>query len=86
MITGAELQTRQITTVADALRQVPGLTVARSGGPGALTAIFPRGGESDYTLVFLDGIQLNAFGGGLDALDSALSIYPAERPLNACER
>ncbi len=67
VITGAELQTRQITTVADALRQVPGLTVARSGGPGALTAIFPRGGESDYTLVFLDGIQLNAFGGGLDA-------------------
>ena len=34
--------------------------------PGSLTAIFPRGGESDYTLVFVDGIQLNAFGGGFD--------------------
>ncbi len=66
IITGAELQARQVTTVADALRQVPGLTVARSGGPGALTALFPRGGESDYTLVVLDGIQLNAFGGGFD--------------------
>lgn len=66
IITGAELEARQVTTVADALRQVPGLTIARSGGPGALTAIFPRGGESDYTLVFLDGIQLNAFGGGFD--------------------
>ncbi len=66
VITGAELQARQVTTVADALRQVPGLTIARSGGPGALTAMFPRGGESDYTLVFLDGIQLNVFGGGLD--------------------
>ncbi len=66
IITGAELQSRQVTTVADALRQVPGLTIARSGGPGALTAVFPRGGESDYTLVFLDGIQLNAFGGGFD--------------------
>ena len=41
----------QMTTVAEALRQVPGLTVAQSGGPGSLTAIFPRGGESDYTLV-----------------------------------
>jgi outer membrane cobalamin receptor len=66
VITGAELQARQVTTVADALRQVPGLTIARSGGPGALTAMFPRGGESDYTLVFLDGIQLNGFGGGID--------------------
>ncbi|HMF61782.1 MAG TPA: TonB-dependent receptor plug domain-containing protein, partial [Vicinamibacterales bacterium] len=66
VITGAELQARQVTTVADALRQVPGLTIARSGGLGALTALFPRGGESDYTLVFLDGIQLNAFGGGFD--------------------
>jgi outer membrane cobalamin receptor len=66
VITGAELRERQVTTVADALRQVPGLTVARSGSMGALTSIFPRGGESDYNLVYLDGIQLNAFGGGFD--------------------
>src|SRR5206468_3078793 len=30
------------------------------------TSIFPRGGESDYTLVYVDGIQVNAFGGGFD--------------------
>jgi outer membrane cobalamin receptor len=66
VITGTELQARQVTTVTEALRQVPGLTVAQSGSAGTLTAIFPRGGESDYTLVFLDGIQLNAFGGGFD--------------------
>jgi outer membrane cobalamin receptor len=66
VITGSELQARQIVTVADALRDVPGLTVARSGGLGALTAVFPRGGESDYTLVFVDGIQVNTFGGSFD--------------------
>ena len=66
VITGSELQAKQIATVADALRDVPGLTVARSGGPGTLTTVFPRGGESDYTLVFIDGIQVNAFGGGFD--------------------
>ncbi|MEP6917199.1 MAG: TonB-dependent receptor, partial [Acidobacteriota bacterium] len=66
VITGSELQSRQIATVADALRDVPGLTVARSGALGTLTAVFPRGGESDYTLVFVDGIQVNAFGGGFD--------------------
>lgn len=66
VVTGAELQSRQVATVADALRQVPGLAVTRSGSAGALTTVFPRGGESDYTLVFLDGIQMNAFGGGFD--------------------
>ena len=66
VITGTELHDRQLTTVADALRQVPGLAVARAGGAGALTSVFPRGGESDYTLVYIDGIELNSFGGGFD--------------------
>jgi outer membrane cobalamin receptor len=66
IITGAELRDRQIATVADALGQVPGLTIARSGSAGALTSVFPRGGESDYTLVYIDGVQVNAFGGGFD--------------------
>ena len=42
------------------------MTVARSGGRGALTSVFPRGGESDYTLVLVDGVRANAFGGGFD--------------------
>jgi outer membrane cobalamin receptor len=68
-----ELETLQIATAADALRLVPGFAIAASGGPGALTSIFPRGGESDYTLVLVDGIPQNAFGGGFDAahLDTA---------------
>jgi len=28
--------------------------------------VFPRGGESDYTLVLVDGMRVNAFGGGFD--------------------
>jgi outer membrane cobalamin receptor len=66
VITGDELRARQHETVADALRFVPGLTVASSGGRGALTAVYPRGGESDFTLVFVDGVQANVFGGGFD--------------------
>ena len=66
VITGTELRDRQVTAVADALRQVPGVTVARSGSAGALTSVFPRGGESDYTLVYVDGVQVNGFGGGFD--------------------
>jgi outer membrane cobalamin receptor len=66
VITGAELAERQIHTAADALKSVPGMTVVRYGGPGALTSVFPRGGESDYTLVLVDGVPANTFGGDFD--------------------
>jgi len=66
IITGDELRARQLSTVAEALHDVPGLAENQSGGRGALTSVFPRGGESDYTLVYLDDVQLNAFGGAMD--------------------
>jgi outer membrane cobalamin receptor len=66
VISGRELDSRQITSLGDALSTVPGFTVARNGGPGTLTSLFPRGGESDFTLVLVDGIRANSFGGGLD--------------------
>ena len=62
-----ELLARQMDTVTDVLRLVPGFGVAASGGAGALRSVFPRGGESDYTLVLVDGLALNTFGGGFDA-------------------
>lgn len=87
VITGAELRERQVTTVADALRAVPGLTVLRFGSAGALTSVFPRGGESDYTLVYVDGIQVNAFGGGMDfahlAVDNIDRIEVVRGPQSA---
>lgn len=66
IIPGRELEARQVTTLAGALATVPGFTVARTGGPGTLTSLFPRGGESDFTLVLIDGIRANSFGGGAD--------------------
>ena len=65
VIERAELQRLQIDGVAESLRFVPGFGVIQQGGRGALTSLFPRGGESDYTLVIADGIPLNAFGGSL---------------------
>jgi outer membrane cobalamin receptor len=66
VLSAADLRATQVETVADALRDVAGLTVARTGGRGALTSLFPRGGESDYTLVLVDGVKANSFGGGYD--------------------
>lgn len=66
VISGEDFRARQTESVADALRQVPGLSVARSGSRGALTSVFPRGGASNYTLVLVDGVRANSFGGGYD--------------------
>jgi outer membrane receptor protein involved in Fe transport len=77
VITAAELEARQVRSVADALRSVPGLTVTSTGGPGAVTAVFPRGGESNFTLVMIDDVPVNAFGGEYDF--ASLSTGNVER-------
>ena len=66
VIPGSEIDAKQQFTLAAALRSVPGVTLQQNGGPGTVTSLFTRGGESDYTLVLVDGIRVNAFGGGLD--------------------
>lgn len=55
-----EIEATQEESLADLLRRVPGLTVMRSGGEGAVTSVFTRGTESDHTLVMLDGVRLNS--------------------------
>ncbi|MBI3262822.1 MAG: TonB-dependent receptor [Acidobacteria bacterium] len=66
VMTSDDLTARQLESLSDALRLVPGFAVARNGGRGALTSVFPRGGESDFTLVLVDGLPVNLFGGGFD--------------------
>ena len=67
VLDGARLRAAGVTSVADALRTVPGLTVVRQGSPGGVTSIFMRGGESDYVRVLVDGVPVNEPGGFLDA-------------------
>src|SRR4051812_3356422 len=66
VLRGSDLAAEGIRTVADALRQVPGATVVETGSFGGQTALFMRGGESDYTKVLLDGVPLNQPGGSID--------------------
>ena len=66
VLSAAELQASQVRTVADALRTVPGMAVVATGGYGAVTGVFPRGGESNFTLVMVDDVPVNAFGGEYD--------------------
>jgi vitamin B12 transporter len=63
VITGEDLRARGITTVAEALQDVAGATIVRSGSFGSQTSLFLRGGQSDYVKVLLDGVPLNLPGG-----------------------
>ncbi len=63
VISGQELAGEGISTVAEALRRVAGLTLVQSGGVGQVTSLFIRGGNSNYTKVLIDGIPVNEPGG-----------------------
>ncbi|HEX9565779.1 MAG TPA: TonB-dependent receptor [Gemmatimonadaceae bacterium] len=66
VIDRASLERSGARDVADALRLLPGVSIARSGGPGSQTSIFLRGGESDYVRVLVDGVPVNEPGGAVD--------------------
>jgi len=62
----ADLRASGVTQLADVLRLVPGVAVLPGGSFGAQTGMFVRGGETDYALVLVDGVPLNAPGGFFD--------------------
>jgi vitamin B12 transporter len=59
VITSEEIAARQIRSVPDLLKDVPGLNVVQSGGPGSQTSVFMRGTNSNHTKVFIDGIDVS---------------------------
>jgi len=59
VITAAEIQRSQKTTILEVLRGRVGISVAQQGAQGGLTSVFLRGGNSAHTKVLLDGIPLN---------------------------
>jgi vitamin B12 transporter len=77
VITGEELRRRGVTSVAEALRGVPGAVFAQTGSFGATTSLFLRGGESKYVKVLVDGVPVNDPGGAYDF--GALTVDNVER-------
>ncbi len=63
---GEDLRSRGIRFVQDALRDVPGIAVVRTGSYGGVTSLFLRGGESDYVKVLIDGVPVNLAGGSFN--------------------
>ncbi|HEV7610303.1 MAG TPA: TonB-dependent receptor [Steroidobacteraceae bacterium] len=59
VVTADEIAARQLQTLPDLLKVMPGLNVVQSGGPGGLTSVFMRGTNSNHTKVLVDGIDVS---------------------------
>jgi vitamin B12 transporter len=59
IITEDEIKRKKPQTVAEALRDIPGVEVVRQGGVGQTTSVFIRGARSEDTLVLIDGVEAN---------------------------
>lgn len=77
VVEGADLRARGVRSLAEALDDLPGITVVETGSFGGTTSMFVRGGESDYTRVLIDGVPVNSPGGGLDL--AHLTVENVER-------
>jgi vitamin B12 transporter len=58
-ITAEDIEIKQIDRVAEALREVPGLSIVETGTPGQLTSVFTRGLNSGHTQILLNGVPIN---------------------------
>lgn len=59
LVDQTELGRRQIQSLPDALRLLPGSTVVGTGGRGGTASTFLRGVNSNQTLLLIDGIRVN---------------------------
>lgn len=80
VITREELEARQEPNLLETLRNVEGLQVIQSGGPGRVTGMFLRGATPGQTLVMIDGVPVNeANSGQFDFADiSTLGVESVE--------
>lgn len=60
VITRADLESAQASSLQDALRGIAGLSVGNNGGAGKATSVFLRGTESDHVLVLIDGVKVGS--------------------------
>ena len=80
VITRADLARANRSTVLDVLEGVVGTAAVRSGGIGAAASIMLRGGNSEHTLVLLDGVEIN------DPMNPSRSCDLAHIALDQVER
>jgi vitamin B12 transporter len=59
LITAEDIAARQERSLPDILKDVPGLNIVRTGGPGGQAFVFMRGTNNNHTKVLVDGIDVS---------------------------
>ncbi len=59
VITSDQIERRNPASVTELLRQFSGVNVTQQGGRGGVTSVVVRGGESNFTVVLIDGVKIN---------------------------
>lgn len=60
VITRAEIELLQPSSLQDLLNDTPGMAISNQGGPGKVSAMFLRGTNSNQVLVLVDGIRVGS--------------------------
>ncbi len=78
IITRADIERYQATSLPEVLRRLPGISLSNSGGAGKATSVFIRGSNSSHVLVLVDGIKVGSATTG--------SVAFEDLPLDQVER
>ncbi len=78
VITRADIEASNAPDLLEVLRLQAGVDMARTGGPGAQTNVFLRGGNSNHVLVLIDGVRVASSNTGAFAWENL--------PLDAIQR
>ncbi|RJS92524.1 TonB-dependent receptor domain-containing protein [Salinisphaera sp. Q1T1-3] len=68
VITRADIERRQATSVAELLADTPSLAITNNGGPGKQTSIYMRGMDNNQVLVLVDGVRWGSATSGQAAI------------------
>ena len=60
VITRAEIELLQPSSLQDLLNDTPGMAISNNGGPGKVTSLFLRGTNANQVLVLVDGIRVGS--------------------------
>jgi vitamin B12 transporter len=76
LVTAGDIARKQERALPDVLKDVPGLNVVQTGGPGGQTSVFIRGTNSNHVKVLVDGIDVGDPSAPTGAFDFGQILTP----------
>jgi len=78
LIDRPQIEASGAVNIVDLLQRQPGLELSRGGGPGTVTSMLLRGGETRFTAVYIDGVRVDSQATGGPPWE-AISLAQVER-------